>query len=72
MPKERKFQVSAVVTISLWAEVEAKSAEEAKEKAQELSMPSLCHQCAGGGEDGVWGNSGEFDGEAQDIHVEEG
>lgn len=69
----RKYTVSAEVTISIWTIVEAASPEEAKEMAAERSMPSLCHQCAGSeGADEEWRTSGDLDGEATNLRIDDG
>lgn len=66
-----KYFVTGVVTISVNTGVEADSAEEAKEKANERSIMSLCHFCAHGeNRDSEWVTSGELDGEPQDIKAE--
>jgi hypothetical protein len=65
------FRVSGQVTISIFADVEAETEEEAMEKAYELSMPSLCHGCSSAhGHGDVWGVT-EFDGEASHLRVDE-
>jgi hypothetical protein len=67
----KDYDVTAAVTISLHAHVTARSKKHAIELAQELALPSLCHQCSGGGEytDGEWGLSGELDGEPTDFEA---
>ena len=49
-----KYIVSGYLTISVHAEVEAKSKEGAREKARELGVPGLCHQCDVAGGEGEW------------------
>lgn len=66
-----KYRVSACVTISLHGYVEANSPQEAEEKANELSMPTLCYQCSDNQGEDSWSTSGEFDGLAMDVSVEE-
>lgn len=65
------FRFSAEVTISLHAEIEAESEEEAREIVEAYEMPTLCYQCAGEQDEGHWSNTGEYDGEALNIRVEE-
>jgi len=50
-PATKRFIVSGYLTISVSKEIEAASAEEAKEKAQGLVTPSLCWQCESAGRD---------------------
>lgn len=47
-----KYQVAGWASISVWAEVEADSEQEAANKFMELQAPSLCHQCSDAGGDG--------------------
>lgn len=51
-----KYAVHGYLTISCFAFVEADSEQEARDKAEALSAPMLCHQCDGGGdnEGGEW------------------
>lgn len=50
---KKKWLVSGWASMSVNAEVEAATEEEAKELFLGLSAPSLCHQCSDkGGEDG--------------------
>jgi hypothetical protein len=67
----KNYTVTACVTISLHAQVTARSKKRALELAQYLALPPLCHQCSGGGdsEDGEWGLSGELDGEPKDFEA---
>lgn len=71
--KLKRYRVEGYLTISATAEVEAENEAEAREKAQSLSTPSLCHQCsgAGGGHD-TWQLNG-FDDPPEDAvqHIEE-
>ncbi len=62
------YRITGYLTISAIAEIEASSPEEALEKAQELSTPGLCHQCAGAGDssEGTW-QLNEFDDPPQDA-----
>lgn len=72
----RAFQVSATVTISLYATIAANSKQEAIAKAKKLVMPQIrdesdnengdCEE----GEPIAWATSGELDGEARDIEAE--
>jgi hypothetical protein len=56
-----KYIVSGYLTISAVVDIEAESPEEALQKAEELTTPSLCHQCASaGGDEGTW-QLNEFD-----------
>ena len=41
-----KYNVTAEVTISVTATIEANSKAEALEKARHLEMPDLCYQCS--------------------------
>lgn len=70
MAKKRTYRVTAAITISLNAEVKARSLEEAERLAVELRLPTLCAQCGADQGNGVWSTSGEFDGEPQDIEIE--
>lgn len=67
----KTFRVTAEVTISISTVVEARSEEHAKELASERPMMSLCHQCASGADDVEWITSGELDGDAKNLRVEE-
>jgi hypothetical protein len=64
-----KYYLSAAVTISVSAEVEAESAEDVIRKGEELGMPMLCAQCTRHHDDDCWRLS-EIDGEAQNINAE--
>lgn len=64
-----RYRVTAQVTISLHADIEADSAAEAQVMADELEMPTI-HQDYSQ-PDGEWATSGELDGEACNIGVEE-
>ena len=44
-----RWSVDGYVTFSAHAMVKAKTEQEAKEKFEELSAPSLCHQCSSAG-----------------------
>lgn len=56
-----RYIVTGIVTVSVHVEVDAKSAAEAREKAEEADMQTFCYGCARG-EPGVW-TAGELDGE---------
>lgn len=66
-----KFDVSASVTISVLKTITAKNEKEAREKAEALTVPSLCYQCseAGKDDDETWELTGELDGTATEIKV---
>ena len=68
----REFTVRAKVTISVTKRVRATSAEEAKDIADALVVPGLCHQCSRAGEDDAeaW-ELGGLDGEPVNVTVEE-
>ncbi len=66
----KTYTVTAVITISLHSEVEAESPEEAERLAENLELPTMCNQCAGSKHDG-WATSGEYDGIATNVEVEE-
>ena len=68
----RTFKVRAEVTIGVTKRVRATSAEEAKDIAESLSMPGLCHVCDGAGADDEesW-EIGGLDGEPVNVTVEE-
>lgn len=70
MPK-RTYQVTCLVTISLVAEVEAGSPEQAAAVAGALGLPAV-HEGAYDVDlgDGDWHTGGELDGEPHDITVE--
>ncbi len=55
------YRVSTVMTISVFADVEASSPRAAKDKASDLPVRSLCHQCASDVPN-EWNTSGELDG----------
>ncbi len=68
----KKYRLSAQVTISLSTIVEAESEEQAIEIADGRPMCSLpSHEHSGDSEDEVWVHSGEIDGTACHITVEE-
>lgn len=71
-PTVREYAVKATVTISIGKRVRASSAEEARDMAEALTMPGLCHVCESAGEDDPesWVIGG-LDGEPSDIEVEE-
>lgn len=62
-----KYEVTALVTISLNGTVEAKSKKEALEKAAELGMPHIHEDYYH--DPSEWRTSGELDGEAFDIRA---
>jgi len=66
--KLRTYLVSGYLTISATAEIKAHSKKEARERAGDLSVPSLCHQCAGSGnvDEGCWKLNG-FDDPPEDA-----
>lgn len=69
-----KYRVSALVTISVWTDVEADSEEEAKEIAEERPLQGLCHQCSSarfGEGEREWRTSGELDGVPKELTAEE-
>jgi hypothetical protein len=70
--EEREFTVTAWVSIGLCKKVRARSAEEALDKANELSVPGLCHQCESSGErdEDAWVLNGLNDA-PMDVSVEE-
>lgn len=68
-----RYTVSANVTISVFTEVDADSAEEAEEKVSDRGMIGLCHQCGGSRDaEEVWCTSGELDGEPRHLTATEG
>ena len=66
-----KFVVNGCLTISCYKVIEADSEEEAREKAMELSAPSLCHQCDSSGKHSneCWTLNG-FDDHSEIVDVE--
>lgn len=68
---QRKFLLTAYVTVSLVTEVFANSEEEAIEIAEGRSLQSLCNQCANGNTYEEWSLIGELDGEPMDIKIEQ-
>ncbi len=56
-----RYQVQGTMTISVFVTVFAESEEEAREKAEEASVMTLCHQCSDGQVE-EWSTSGELDG----------
>lgn len=68
-----KYIVSASVTVSVWTEVEADTAEQARELAEDRPMQSLCHRCGEtrrGQEREEWRTSGELDGTPSGLRAE--
>lgn len=55
-PGEKSYAFVIEATISLSVEVEAKSLQEAVEKAQNAGFMTFCHQCSGG-KPGEWAMS---------------
>ena len=45
-----KYAVFGYLTIGCFKEVEASSQAEARQKAEQLAIPGLCHQCASSGD----------------------
>lgn len=68
-----KYRVRALVTISVWTDVEANNEEEANELAEERPLQGLCHQCGSArfkeGER-EWRTSGELDGTPKELIVD--
>lgn len=56
-----KYRVTGQMTISVFVDVEAKNAREARQRAKEASVMALCFRCTEGHE-GLW-STGELDGE---------
>lgn len=73
MAKTKTYRVTGLVTISITTEVKAESAFEAKEKARERPLQTLCHHCASAENDEQWATTGELDGEPkiQEVIVED-
>lgn len=61
-PTKKLFRVPGTMTISMFVDVEAATAEEARELATDKGVMSLCHSCANASH-GEWSTSGELDGE---------
>jgi hypothetical protein len=57
-----KYIVSGTITISALIEVEADNEQEAREKAEDSPVISLCHYCADKSPDCEWVTSGDLDG----------
>lgn len=70
--EEREYTVTAWVHVGLCKTVRARSAEEAREKAEQLGVPGLCHQCDSAGDQHAdsWTLNGLGD-IPEDIEVEE-
>jgi hypothetical protein len=69
-----KYYVNGVVTISVGCVVEADSAAQAKELAEETGLMNFCHQCSGGANEermDEWRTSGELDGTVVVLGAEE-
>lgn len=71
-PTVREYTVMGTITISINKRVRASSAEEARDMAEALTVPGLCHACESAGEDDPesWVIGG-LDGEPCNIEVEE-
>lgn len=65
--RKRKFAFTGNVTVSVYTEVMAESAEEAGIEAEQRSIQSLYHQCSTGDAKREWSLTGELDGEVCDI-----
>lgn len=65
-----KYIVEAEVTISITCEVEAKSPQEALKLAADMEMQNFCNQCCSADEAEAWTFSGELDGEAKHLLVQ--
>lgn len=66
-----KYRVQGLMTISVFVVVEADSAEEAREKAEDSAVQSLCNGCASPMDESEWHTSGELDGTPVIEAVEE-
>ncbi len=69
----KTFSVTADVTISLYARVRATSEKDALHRAGLLAMPTIRDDSKqnSDGENETWSTSGELDGEAYGIKVDE-
>ena len=67
-----KFTVHATAVVSLFKVVEAATADEARDLAEMLGTPTLCHHCCNaGGEDAeTWQLSDGIDGSPEIVEVE--
>ena len=65
----RKYRVRGLITLEIYAEVEAESAEEAEQHAYELGVPPLCYRCSRS-ETGEWRLSDPSDCDPMDVKVE--
>ena len=78
MAKLRKYHVTGAVTISVYCEVHAKSAREAKRLALELPLGSIHHDTHqdpvddDSGDWTEWRTTGELDGEVTELRAEAG
>ena len=68
-PGNRRFSISANITITVFTEVDATSEKEARELALDRSVQTLCHQCSGGDASQEWSLTGDLDGEVDDEHI---
>jgi len=66
-----KYRVRAMMTISVYTDVEADSPEQAIELAGEHGNQGFCNQCSNGNADEEWVTSGELDGEPTDLEASE-
>lgn len=64
-----RFVVYGVANVPVYAVVEASTAEEARLRAEEISLPSLCHQCAAAGGPGEWHMQDSL-GDCVDVNVD--
>lgn len=69
MAERKVYRLSGYLTVSCVADIEANSEEEAREKAAQLSCPSLCHQCEdAGGDPDTWQLNGFDDPPEDAVH----
>jgi hypothetical protein len=68
----QEYTVNGYATVTVVANIKARSKAEAIKKAQGLSLPNLCHQCDGAGnqDEGQWTISGPWDDEVKAVEVE--
>lgn len=66
----KTYTISAQVTVSVYTTVLANSKQEAIEIAEQRTMQGLCHQCSSGNVDSEWSLTGELDGEACKLEVD--
>lgn len=65
----KTYNVSGIVTVSVFTKVRAESEEEALEKAAEAATGSVCYHCTQR-EEGIW-NFEDMDGEVEPLRAEE-